>query len=245
MNVDVNKIQADAVEENVVEPKENLIPKNVDPKIVGSLSDSIELMATLGDPSRVKEIERNGKKIQSMEIVGYEFKAYKDITVPDVDAGPFLHRKDLMAYTEETKNNTRKIKKGETFCMTLFETAKLLTSLEFNNTVGKKNVFTLAFMKDVRKGVNVIREDGTKVLPKASLKATKGLSIKALPQREVFDVVRKQVEGKKKPVIVRTPKKEYAKWQALAKRKATTASLTKEAGIKKNLVKAQNLFANI
>lgn len=217
----------------------------VDPKVVGSFSDKVELVATLADPSRPDKsfkLDKNGKKIENViaTIVGYQFKAHADIEVPDVDTTPY-YKSDIMDYSIEAKQNTRKVKKGEVFNLTHFETAKMLSNAEFNGavTAGK---FPAVMAYTTAKTTPEKRPDDRLKLPVAYLRAEKqGMSIRDLKQIPVLEVKNVEVEGKAKKV--KTPIAGFEKWAPLSlARAATPNSIIAKAGVRQNVLDFQSLL---
>lgn len=220
---------------------------SIDPAIVGTMSDKIELVASIADPSRPDKMMRKNKKTGKQQehvigtIVGYSFKALDDIEVPDVNTTLF-YKSDLMDFVEEEKNNKRQVKKGETFNLTHFETAKLLSTPEYNGDVlGGKFKAVIAYQKP--SGTPKKRPDGRIALPMAYLRAAeKGTSIRDLKQINAIDVERAEVDGKVK-IASRKAKAGFEKWAPLAQARAVTPNMIKtQSGLKENVLNFASLL---
>lgn len=92
--------------------------------VEGSKSDMIAFVAALGNPARKQDRVEGNKSIPCYEVVGYEFKALEDVTVPFIP----LKSADPFNVGEES---TRQVKAGETFHLTIYETAMLISRIEY------------------------------------------------------------------------------------------------------------------
>lgn len=110
--------------------------EDVKDETLGSMSDKLEFVAALGDPSRddvtPANLEKNIPKRTDPTIVGYAFKALVDMEVPECGTGDDL-KDNPMSYKD--KDGVRSVKAGETFYLTRFETGMLLSRNEFNAKV--------------------------------------------------------------------------------------------------------------
>lgn len=198
------------------------------PEDYGVDSDTIALVGYLDNPA--EDDTWGDKKV--FKIVGYRFKSKKDIVIPDcgLDEGV---KKDLMNFVNI--EGTKKVKAGEEFDLTFFETALLLSRKEYN---GK------ATGGDVQVGVRYQtkankRKDGTvaKVneIPRASLS---GLN-KSIRESKGFSVLEcKRIKNEKGQTRkVRTMNKGFEKFAPLAAktvRAQRTSTAAETNGINKN-----------
>ncbi len=103
-----------------------------DAQITGSKSNTLEFVASLGDPSVIDKTT-NSKTNQTIErptTVGYQFKSSIDLEVPDVQPGADL-KNNLMSFTGDP-TKTRHVAAGEVFSLSLFETGMLISRDEYN-----------------------------------------------------------------------------------------------------------------
>lgn len=222
----------------------------INAETVGTMSDKIALIATLCDPSRpdktVRKDPKTGKDYEHVigTIVGYQFKALDNIEVPNVGTSIF-YKSDGMDFNPETKNATIAVKKGEVFNLTHFETAKMLSTPEYNGEVTGETKGSMKVVIAYQKpgAVPKKRPDGRLALPLAYLRAAeKGVSIRDLKQVPVLDVKQKEVNGAvrkvKSPILP-----EFEKWAPLAQSRAVTPSMVKtQSGVKDNVLKFMSLL---
>ena len=92
--------------------------------VEGSKSDMVAFVAALGNPARKQDRVEGNKSIPCYEVVGYKFKALEDMTVPFIP----LKSADPFNVGEESE---RQVKAGETFHLTIYETAMLISKIEY------------------------------------------------------------------------------------------------------------------
>jgi hypothetical protein len=92
--------------------------------VEGSKSDMVAFVAALGNPARKQDRVEGNKSIPCYEVVGYEFKALEDMVVPFIP----LKSADSFNVGEESE---RQVKAGETFHLTIYETAMLISRIEY------------------------------------------------------------------------------------------------------------------
>lgn len=236
-------------EEKEVDMKSVNIAANIDAETVGTLSDSIALIASISDPSRPDKTMRKDPKTGDMKehvigtIVGYQFKVLKDVEIPDVGTSVF-YKSDAMDYVEENKHNTIKAKKGDVVNLTHFETAKLLSTPEFNGNVFGKAAGSMKAVIAYQKpsAAPKKRADGRLALPLAYLRAAeKGVSIRDLKQIPAIEVSTKEVNGKLKRT--KSAKPGFEKWAPLAQSRAVTPNMVKaQSGVKDNVLNFMGLL---
>ena len=186
----------------------------VDNGILGSMSDKIEFIAPLGDPSHPDTTkDENGNTKTTPYIVGYRFKALEDMTVPECGLGDDA-KKNLMSYKD--KNGTKQVKKGQEFDLTRFETGMLLAPPEFNGRVtgGGKSYYATFQTTGLKAKNGQVTQTGTaSEIPTVSLKAEVG-SIKEQKIIEVLTFTSQKLENgttKKSRTII----KGFEKWEPL------------------------------
>ena len=221
----------------------------IDPEKVGIYSDAIALVATLCDPSRPDKTMRKDPKTGEMKehvigtICGYQFKVLKDLDIPEVGTTIF-YKSDVMDYIEENKDNTVHVKKGDVVNLTHFETAKLLSTPEFNGNVDGKAAGSMRAVIAYQNPGSTPKQraDGRFALPLAYMRATeKGISIRDLKQVPVIDVAQKEVNGQIKRV--KSAKEGFEKWAPLAQSRAVTPNMVKaQSGVKDNVLNFMNLL---
>lgn len=236
-------------EEKVVDLKGVNVAASVDSKTVNTLSDSIALVATLSDPSKpdktMRKDKKTGKEVEHVigTIVGYQFQVLKDIEVPNVGTTLF-YKSDAMDFIEENKNATIKAKKGDIINLTHFETAKLLSTPEFNGDVTgvAKGSMKAVIAYQKPSATPKKRSDGRLALPLAYLRAAEnGVSIRDLKQVPVIEISQKEVNGQVKKV--KSAKAGFEKWAPLAQARAVTPNMVKaQSGVKENVLNFMSLL---
>lgn len=238
----------EGAEEKAVDTKGAEIAANINAETVGTLSDSLALVATLSDPSRpdktLRKDPKTGKEVEHVigTIVGYQFAVLKDIEVPNAGTTIF-YKSDAMDFVEEQKHATIKVKKGDVINLTHFETAKLLSTPEYNGEItGKAKGSIDAVIAYQKPGAPKKRNDGRLALPLAYLRAAeKGISIRDLKQVPVIELAQKEVNGQIKKV--KTPKAGFEKWAPLAQARAVTPNMVKvQSGVKDNVLNFMSLL---
>ena len=200
--------------------------ENIEAGVLGSKSHTIEFVAALGDPSRDDITPgKNGedKRVDPV-IVGYRFRALEDVVVPDCGTTPNL-KTDLMDFDSEKVDNTRVVKKGETFDLTRFETGLLLAPPEFNGKVtgGQKPVICV-YQTSATKSANgeVTKKTDMGKMPGVSLRAVEG-SIKDYQIIPVLEFTKEPGAGKGMVVKKRTIIPGFEKWEPLCRVATRTA----------------------
>lgn len=186
---------------------------------VGINSDKIELVATLVDPS---QDDRDGDRVDPM-VVGYRFKATIDLDVPDCPPTSDF-KGNLMSYNSDMLGNTRKVKAGEEFDLTRFESGLLLAPEEFNGlilggTFPARVVYMTVNAKD-SKG-NIVKTSSATPIPTVSIRALSG-KIRDYKSIEVLSCKREVVNGGKAVRKIRTLNPGFDKFAPL--------TLTESAG---------------
>lgn len=155
----------------------------------GILSDKIAFVCCLGDPSRLDITPANPAKEGSQErqdptIVGYRFKALVDMDVPDVEPGAdFQGLKNPMSYSGDVTKK-RRVKAGETFDLTRFETGVLVSSEEVNAKIfGNEDLKVIAsYVVSSKKTASGAVVKATTALPTVTLRSVdNGKSVKDVP----------------------------------------------------------------
>lgn len=170
---------ADAPKSNVEAATEAAAPINtpVSPNL-GKMSDTLEFVCALGDPSRDDVTTRvvGGKQVKdnSAKIVGYRFKSKVDITIPDCGTQSDL-KSNPMSY--DNINGQKQVKAGEVFDLTRFETALLLSGEDYNAraTGGSLQVVACYVTKGGGKnGKGTVAKAAQESWPTCSLKGING-----------------------------------------------------------------------
>lgn len=214
--------------------KAEAVAPTFDEAKLGCLSDALTFVAPLGDPSHPDTTtDKEGNKTVTPYIVGYRFKANKDLEVPDCGLDSDA-RKNLMSYIPEKKNNKKVVKAGETVDLTRFEAALLLASVEFNGRISGDGKEFLAVYQNSRMGSKkgtVGTTSTATALPTFALKfADSTGSIKDFEIIKVLSYTTEEV-GKDKNGTPITRKKRvinpgFEKWEPLC----TVQTSTKSAG---------------
>lgn len=190
--------------------------------------DDLAFIKSLGDPSNpdtttIKNKETGlpeSKKVTST-IVGYQFKALKDMKVPDFGIPQNL-KTNLMDFADST--NYRDVKAGEVFNLTIFETGALLSERRFNGacTGGETPVSVIYQKKSSKaKSGDVVTVSASMKAPRIALRTATG----SIKDHEIEDVLTFEdvvVGGMKRKR--RTIKPGFEKWESLAKAEVRKAS---------------------
>lgn len=190
--------------------------------VLESKSGTIAFVAALGDPSQddtTTKVE-NGKEVKIVDptIVGYRFKALEDIEVPEIGTTDAFSINKSMDYNEANINKTKKVKKGETFDLTKFETGVLLSPPEFNGKVTGGQlpvscVYTMKAKKNAKGELSTVT--GAAAVPSISLRASaSGTSIKDVDMIPVLTFTKEKTEAgtvRKNRAII----KGFEKWLPL------------------------------
>ena len=210
------------------EAKANVNVTPEDASEYGVKSDTLVFEGPLGDPSQDDEYQ--GNKIA--KIVGYAFSSKEDIVIPDCGTNAGF-KQDAMNY--ENIEGTKKVKAGEKFALTPFETALLISRKEYNGqaTGGKVQVSArYQFKGNKTKSGEVVKVAAT---PRVSLVGV-GTSIKEIKMTNVltFKAVKNENGQTRKE---RTIVKGFEKWAPLAAaavRKPRESAGTSKAAVNKN-----------
>lgn len=143
--------------------------ENINPEELGKLSDTLHFVETVGDATREDRSKRDGKEIITPRAVGYRFKTDVDLIVPDCGIGADGVN-NPMSFVD--KDGTREVKAGETFDLTRFETAVLLSRVEFNSAIA--DGFTLQYGQTGTKTQSNTVATTANSLPTVFLKAPAG-----------------------------------------------------------------------
>lgn len=197
---------------------------DVNPTNLGSMSDKVEFVAPLGDPSHPDTTKNaDGTAVVTPYIVGYRFKALADMTVPECGLGDDA-KKNLMSYKD--KNGTKQVKAGETFDLTRFETGLLLAPEEFNGRItgGGKIYYATFQINGLKSKSGQLAATGTASdIPTVALKSEGPGSIKDQQIIEVLSFTsEKQENGTTKKN--RTINRGFEKWAPLCVAQAPRTS---------------------
>jgi hypothetical protein len=212
----LNKLDVAATAEDkaVKEAAQAAAAEKVDNDILFSKSDTLTLIATLGDPSKpdVTNREIDGKMVAKTDptIVGYQFVCSEDLEVPECGLGDDA-KTNPMSYQNLT--GTRKVKAGEPFNLTRMETGLLLSQPQYNARIsGGGKAYTVAYQKSNRGSAGSEASKAmAQPLPTVSLRGIT-VSVKEIPCKHVlsFDTeerVVKDASGKERTVKARINKK--------------------------------------
>lgn len=187
----------------------------------GNKSNTLIFMNPLGDPSKDDKVTtKDGKELVTATICGYRFKCTEDIDVPDcgLDIG---FKNDRMNYVDP--HGMKHVKAGETFDLTPFEMACLLSREEYNGkaTGGDRPVTCTYNMSGTRSKDGVLAKvSDTSNIPNASLRAAAaGASIKDYEMINVINC-KKTKEPNGKVIVERTPIAGFEKWAVLCQKVA-------------------------
>lgn len=229
------------------------INADVDKSLVGSMSETIEFIAPLVDPSvpdktpiKIDGVERD---ITTGTIVGYRFKSSVPITIPDcgLDSGFRSKKNGRMNFVNI--NGERQVKAGEEFDLTPFEMGVLLSDEKYNSYAlgGKNHVRVQYRMEGAEKkdGTVEMVSESTDV-PGILLKGIDGCVIKTMEMIDVLTFVKEPATGKGNPKIKRTIKPGFEKWSVLCEVGTRTAKApAAKVDPKKTYNKSAQTFMNI
>lgn len=198
------------------------VVENAEGVVFGSKSETIAFLNPLGDPSKPDSTPQTmpdgtTKTVVTSTIVGYRFQALEDVEVPDVEAGDDI-KTNLMSYVGDPMK-TRPVKKGETFDLTKFETAMLISRDEYNGsfTGGTMSVSCSYNFKAKKTSAGTVAKASTAAVPTIALKSTtSGASIKDAKMIDVLTCVSHK-EGKITK-NTRTINPGFEKWAGLCKK---------------------------
>lgn len=186
---------------------------------LGKKSDTLEFVCALGDPSRDDVTNRvvNGKQVSdtSATIVGYRFKSKEDITIPDCGTQDDL-KTNPMSFKDI--DGVKQVKAGETFDLTRFETAMLLSGEDYNAraTGGSLQVVACYVTKgNSKKGKGTVAKATADAWPTLSLKGING-SVKDVKMVNVLSfTAEKRPNGTTRKIRTIVPG--FEKWAPLCK----------------------------
>lgn len=182
--------------------------------VLFSKSDTLTLVATLGDPSKPDVTNRNidGKIVPKADptIVGYQFVCSEDLVVPECGLGDDAKSNPMSC---KDLKGTRTVKAGEKFNLTRMETGLLLSQPQYNARIsGGGQVFTVAYQKSNRGSAGSEASKAmAQPLPTVSLRGLT-TSVKDIPCKPVltFDIEERQTKdenGQVKTIKARVNKK--------------------------------------
>lgn len=206
---------------------------------VGKMSGTLEFIASLGDPSvpdKTTDPKTNITTVRAT-VVGYQFKSSVDLEVPDVQPGADF-KNNPMSFSGDPLN-TRHVKAGEVFSLTLFETGMLISREEYNSraTGGTMPVYC-AYANVTKVGTTggVQTASGAVKVPRISLRALKKTEsdpgIKDYPFVDVLTFT-SQANGKAVRKA-RTIVPGFEKWAALCQDAVRTAGAPKAVQTTRN-----------
>lgn len=197
---------------------------DVNTEKLGSMSDKVEFIAPLGDPSHPDTTKDDaGNVVTTPYIVGYRLKALVDLTVPECGLGDDA-KKNLMSFKD--KNGTKQVKAGEEFDLTRFETGMLLAPEEFNGRItggGKSYYATFQNLAKKDKSGKVSLTGASTDIPTVALKVDGAGSIKDQRILEVLSYTTEELENGTKRKH-RTINKGFEKWAPLCVAQAPRVS---------------------
>lgn len=218
---------------------------------LGSLSDKLEYVAALGDPSvpdpvELKKADGSIEKHVFSRIIGYRFKALEAMSVPDFGTTSRFNGDRLM--NAEDPNRWKNVQAGETFDLTRLEAGALLSKAEFAGKAdaGENPVkMTVAFGKlKTANGVNVEDAEQMPVVQLVLQDGTK--SIKKLGIIDVLDYVSNSTAENRYAEGTRTmrPEFENTKWanRALAASKRASAPRSQSSNKDARVIKVSAAF---
>lgn len=182
---------------------------------LGIMSDKVEFVAPLGDPSHPDTTkDANGTAVVTSYIVGYRFKALADMVVPECGLGDDA-RKNLMSFRD--KNGKKQVKAGETFDLTRFETGLLLAPEEFNGRIngGGKSYYATFQVNGLKSKTGQVATTGAATeVPTVALKSDGPGSIK---DQQIIDVLTSTSTKGENGVVKKTRviKPGFEKWEPL------------------------------
>lgn len=172
---------------------------------LGKLSDSIALVAVLGDPTdidtaKVKDTDENGKETERTSnlprAVGYRLKnvGTEPVTYFEFGLPENFSHSDRLAHNDEFTE--KQLAPGEEALLTIYETAALIATPEFNGRFkGGETPISANFSQSSNKeGVETTKENSTSV---RFLVNVKGLTIRDLPVEEVLTATQSEKNGRK------------------------------------------------
>jgi len=191
----------------------------------GTKSDSVAYVCPLGDPSRPELTIIKGKdgkpdqRKTNSRFVGHRFRALEDMVVPD--CGLRYEKGDLMDYYPERLHQTREVKAGEEFDLTLMEIGLLFALPEYNAIVTGGDIkVAISFRNGKPDGAAKV--DGSD-LPTVSVRLLGDGSIKDLQPIDVLTY--ETVADGKSTRKIRTMLPEFAeKFGALAQTRERVAT---------------------
>lgn len=221
----------------------------VNDEVLGSMSDKIEFIAALGDPSRddvtPANIEKGIAKRVDPTIVGYAFKVLVDMEIPDCGTGEDL-KDNPMSYKD--KDGKKMVKAGETIYLTRFETGMLLSRPEFNTRVTGGNMpvcVAYTFYGPKSKEGNLPTVTSTTRIPSVTLRpAQTGQSIKDIQMIPVLSFTsEKDANGRNRKK--RTINPGFEKWAPLCSERTVAARPRTGASQKAARNKKADIFLQI
>lgn len=129
--------------------------------VKGAWRDKVQFLYPLGNPASKATGTKNKQQYETIEIVGYKFKALDAITVPVVDRTG-IPKKNVMGFNsyEEVQ-----VAAGQEFVLTIAELALMIQKVEYNGMFTGGGV-------SVEVGCTISRSQGTQYAPRVLLKMT-------------------------------------------------------------------------
>lgn len=231
VNKNANVVEAQKEEAQKVEAAAVATAPNYSEEVLGSMSDAIAFVAPLGDPSHPDVVkDKDGNVISTPYIVGYRFKALRDIEVPECGLDDDA-RKNLMSFKD--KNGKRTVKAGEEFDLTRFEMGLLLAAPEYNCRItGEGKNFTATYQVAVVKSKNGDLGTASAALkvPTVALKMDTG----SIKDYKIIDVLSFTTDPETKKKI-RTINPGFEKWEPLCKVQAQMSRASSGSSTPKNI----------
>lgn len=185
--------------------------KEEEAKNLGLGQKDIAFVAPLGDPSNPDTTRIKGKDGSDLgtkvtpTIVGYRFKALKDLKVPDCGTDVGL-KKDLMNYVDLNRP-WKAVKAGEEFDLTIFETAYLISQEDYIGSFkgGERPVRAVYQFQGRKSKAGTVTMSSSQKTPRVSLRSLGQGSIKDQTIIEVLSFTEEKQSGRKRKIRVINP----------------------------------------
>lgn len=198
---------------------------------LGVLSDKIAYLGVIVDPTKddVKGEDKVGKVV-----VGYYFQALTDMEVPAIGYGRDVKENHTRSFNLDNfkKGVSQKVKAGEEFYLTHFETAVLLTRVEFNSSVTGRTEdgrgIDVTLVAQSRKGKDKDGLEAKVVIPSTYLRASQREETVYINPINAFDATESKNESGQKRYARKPKEGPFMKWTPFTVR--STGSRSNTAG---------------
>lgn len=221
----------------------------VEDSIVGSKSETLELVAPLVDPTIPDKtpITINGKKetIETGTIVGYRFKSSEPITIPFCGLSSAFKR-NRMDFVDI--NGEKQVAAGEEFDLTPFELGALMSRPEYNAyALGGKHHVRCVYRADGarKKDGSVERVSESSAVPGVNLRGVDGTVVKTMKMIPVLSFTKSKKSDKGVTKITRTINPGFERWQVLCESAAPKSSAKPAVDARKVYNEGAQAFLNI